>query len=455
GKVKLQKYSGGGWSTIAVKRTDAKGKAVFKRSFAASKKFRVVGSSSTSHGQKLRYGARYSASPIAAVNVDPTAQADNAVAGSFAVSGSGWGHGVGMSQYGAQAMALAGRSAAQILKHYYTGASVATRSVGQDIRVQLRGGASKVTVTYSDGGRVRAGDAWTAVGAGGAVVLTPASGKLKVTLKPKGQDSQVLAKSADQALVEWRGTRYFQADQPGATVAVSGADVYRHGRIEASAIGGGVNVVGVMRLNDEYVNGIAEIPRSWSPAALQAQAIAARTYALRKSGAVRASCDCEVTDTTSDQVFAGWDVEGEPTWGERWKAAVAATSSKVVVDSQGNPITTYYSSSTGGRTENSEDVWVAAEPHLRSVADPWSLDPAARNPHAEWTATVSQAAMAKAFGVKNIASVKVTKRSQGGGAMELTAITETGSKAVIAGKTDQIRIKLGLRSAHITAIRAL
>jgi hypothetical protein len=62
-------------------------------------------------------------------------------------------------------------------------------------------------------------------------------------------------------------------------------------------------------------------------------------------------------------------------------------------------ISTFYSASTGGATENNEDVWGGTpRPYLRSVDDPWSLPPYVVNPYATWTKTVSNAAMRSALG---------------------------------------------------------
>ena len=106
-----------------------------------------------------------------------------------------------------------------------------------------------------------------------------------------------------------------------------------------------------------YLYGLAEMPSSWHPEALRAQAIAGRTYATRKAEAgIQAVCGCHLGATPADQVYAGWAKEGEPTFGAAWVAAVNATSG-VAVTSGANLAQTYYSSSHGGRTENSQDSW--------------------------------------------------------------------------------------------------
>ena len=89
----------------------------------------------------------------------PTAAA--AVPASFYISGSGWGHGVGLSQYGARGQAEAGRTAAEILAHYYTGTTVAALPDNKDIRVQVQRAATMVANTTDGVMRIRTGTAAT------------------------------------------------------------------------------------------------------------------------------------------------------------------------------------------------------------------------------------------------------------------------------------------------------
>ena len=138
-----------------------------------------------------------------------------------------------------------------------------------------------------------------------------------------------------------------------------------------------------------------------------------------RSTSVKASCDCNVTDEVQDQKFTGWRKENEqPGYGAKWKAAVDATVSRSgstptsgkVVMYGGRLAETLYSSSTGGATRNSEDVWGgAALPYLRSRDDSWSLKQSANNPYDSWTQSVSQAKMAKVFGLNDVVSVKISR----------------------------------------------
>ncbi|MBU5899927.1 SpoIID/LytB domain-containing protein, partial [Vibrio cholerae O1] len=71
---------------------------------------------------------------------------------------------------------------------------------------------------------------------------------------------------------------------------------YRHGKIEIRQLKNALNVLGVMRTNSEYLPGVAEVPPSWRAPALEAQAIAARTYAYRNLGPLKSACACNVYD---------------------------------------------------------------------------------------------------------------------------------------------------------------
>jgi SpoIID/LytB domain protein len=248
----------------------------------------------------------------------------------------------------------------------------------------------------------------------------------------------------------------------GATVAmttsgvmkVAGADgAYKRGTMEATVIGGKVNISVRLRLDTDYLYGLAEVPSSWAPAALQAQAIAGRNYAVINAANLKSECNCHLYDDTRSQVYVGWTKENESTYGAAWKAAVDATAGQLIVDGAGAPIHAYYSSSSGGRTENSEDVWSAALPYTRSQDDPWSLDPAARNPNVTWTKTVTASEVAAAFGLPDVASLQVTARTAGGNAKVLEATSSNGTRATIV-RAEEIRRVFGLKSAHITAIAA-
>lgn len=386
------------------------------------------------------------------VSVVPTA---------FEVSGAGFGHGVGMSQYGARAMAELGNSARDILAFYYPGTELrdSTRRANETIRVHLTSPAA-TTIDGTDQLRVTAaGDAQVPT-TDGAVRFSVESGRVLATL-PDGT-----RKRGSSVTLEWTGTRYWDPAKQS-TVTVPKADgtskdlVLRHGRIIVTANGTGqLNVVNELRMNDEYLYGLAEMPSAWKPEALKTQAIAGRSYALRSMGTLRGDCDCHVTDETSSQKFTGWAKENEGTggvYGKKWKAAVDATLSRrgSSVSSalslwHGSAIAeTSYSSSNGGYTRNAKDVWGNAVPYLVSRQDPYSLHQAAKNPRASWTVPVSQAAVARAFGLHDVMTVTYTVGADRAAAV-VTATAKDGTTATLSGHT--FRSRVGIPSAWFSSV---
>ncbi|MCL2803080.1 MAG: SpoIID/LytB domain-containing protein, partial [Micrococcales bacterium] len=357
---------------------------------------------------------------------------------SFKISGSGFGHGVGMSQWGAQAQALSGRSAAQILAYYYTGTKVAAKTSG-NIRVQLATSSSSITFT-GGAGTVTVG-ATTRNAVKGEVVSLSVSGSNVVA-----RGSVFGSMTGATAIFKWSSGGY---------VTVAGAaskSGYGRGQIEVTNIGGKTNVVANLPLARDYIYGVAEVPASWSPAALQAQAVAARTYALQQS--LKSACNCNVYSTTQSQVYTGRDKELEPgASAGKWVAAVNATSTSstqgnAVVNSSGALVTTYYYASSAGRTENNEDVWGGTPlAHTRSVADSWSMKTTTPANYRSWTETVSQATMAKAFGLPDVAKIGASGKTAGGSPRQIVATASNGKTATL--KTTDFRSKLGLKSTWI------
>jgi SpoIID/LytB domain protein len=418
-----------------------------------------------------------------------------AVPTSFTFTGAGFGHGVGMSQYGAYAQALAGRSAAQILASYYPGTTLGTRPDDRDIKVGLRADASYVGLSVCPVAGVTEQPRMT-VTAGGQQIQVPAGAAvgLAAVPPPAGQTGTwVEVRSANRVLggpvpvtdtkpvvVRWTGTRALPgpagailltntAACPDNLAAPNAPSSFRYGRMLAYSSATStvsrptVALVNELQLGDEYLDGIAEMPSSWGKpradgssgaAALAAQAIAARGYALRKvaslaskPGGVQASCRCHILPTTQDQVFVGWKKAADPTYGRYWTAAVDATeradgTGEVVLYNESIASTNYYSSS-GGRTENVWEVWNSSQsayPYLRSVADQWSLDPASGNPYRSWTRTYSQALVAGAVGLPDVVLLDLSQRTTGGSLAEVVATSSTGRQVTLAGATFRSRV---------------
>jgi stage II sporulation protein D len=198
----------------------------------------------------------------------------------------------------------------------------------------------------------------------------------------------------------------------GTTRVKIGTTEYAHGEVGIRPDGNGeLNVVLRLEL-EKYLRGIAEMPGSWPSSALEAQAIAARNYAVRRvldtstsTGAPTRACGCHLYDTIFDQVYAGWSKEGISP--NPWLAAVEGTEGKVAVHPSTNLVfSAYYSSSSGGATENNDSVWGGAPlQFLRSVGDPWSVSDEVRNPYADWEFSFTSSRIASILGWDSVASV--------------------------------------------------
>ncbi|AKG37879.1 stage II sporulation protein D [Paenibacillus durus ATCC 35681] len=160
---------------------------------------------------------------------------------------------------------------------------------------------------------------------------------------------------------------------------------------------------------EDYVTGViaAEMPSGFELEALKAQAVAARTFIVRRllagdrSGVPAAAAD--VTDTVSHQAYVSSAVL-QRDWAQAGRSAdlaklrqAALETRGIVMTYKGEPITASFFASSGGYTENSEDYWKAAVPYLRSVASPWDKEV---TPGLKVTATFSVSELKAKLGIK-------------------------------------------------------
>jgi stage II sporulation protein D len=265
------------------------------------------------------------------------------------IRGGGFGHGVGMSQYGAMGFASKGRTYKQILGHYYTDTALGRLDGQPTVRVLLQSGRKSMSFT----GAVQAGDRR----------LKPRS-----TYRATPFQGRVALRSSS-------GRKLRTVDAPLRIVGAGGAPVrlvggshegqYRGALEVRPSVLGGVDVVNAVGLED-YTRGVValESPASWPADALKAQAVAARTYAITTN---KPGANFDHYPDTRSQVYGGVSAERPTT-----DAAVAATSHEVVTY-QGKPVTTYFFSTSGGRTENVEYGFAGGDPKpwLKSVEDPF------------------------------------------------------------------------------------
>lgn len=432
---------------------------------------------SRTHGRAARRGALAVAtalgSVLAAVSVPAGATAaiaTGATSGQVTITGSGFGHGVGLSQYGALGMARAGSTVAQIIGHYYSGVAVAPFRDAVDVRVNVVHAGSTVTLRSTaraaGGGGLRLlpdGATPVSLAAGDVAVLRPSGGRITVSVtRAAGGTTSVSAKGLE---VRWPGTRLLAG--AATTVDVTSAlgtsrkvRSYRWGSLQITPVGAALDAVAVLDLHAEYLRGVAEMPSSWPAAALQTQAVAARNYALVAARSTpKPSCGgCQLWDDTRSQVYNGWakesEVVGSTRYGDRWMAAVAATQTSattgLAVLYQGRPVSTYFASSTGGRTRDPADVWGTSLPYLASVADPWSADPSVNPSYALWTRTVAVTRLLTLFSLPDLASLTVTSRDSGGAARVVTATAADGTRRTLTGNA--LTSAVGLPGAWITTL---
>ncbi len=410
-------------------------------------------------------------SPAAAdETVDPAAAP--ALPAQFTLDGAGFGHGVGMSQWGAYGMAKAGYDAASIVTHYYTGTQVVPAQDDMDIRVALLYQTKRVSMRSEaldpTGGAVEVTVGPTVVVGSplDTFMFKVRDGQVWVTREAGGQTTDLGV--AATATVHWAGTRTPGTAPGGPTLMnvarnASGLDTsghrYRYGSIDVVPVstkqGVELNVVNSVRIHDEYLYGISEVSSSWPDAALQAQVMASRTYAISKiDSGVRQSCSCHVDDgggPYADQTFTGWG-KASAAMGERWVAAVDATKTSDTTGNailyNGKAIRAFYSASSGGATQDVRDVWGGELPYVVSVPDPWMKNP--DNPDASWQVIVPQAKMAALFGVPAVTSVDVIQRDTSGAVKAVSATLPDGQTVSRTGP--QFAGGLGLKSRYVNTI---
>ena len=386
------------------------------------------------------------AAPASAVDV-PT---------EFAFQGSGYGHGVGMSQMGARSMALAGKSATDILQYFYKDVLIQPLDDSMILRVNIGHLLSTAKIlTATDGALVQvfSGDIGDRVD---AVPVATFSKKSTLNLSVLGNkvvpsvSSGKLISSFDSArsfTIRWSGTRYLAGTEALMSVSQLGSTrTYRYGQMQVKAVkdrilGYRLELTNAVRLSDEYLWGVSEMPSYWPIAALQAQVIASRTYALNKAGFIKTACDCDLYGEMSDQLFLGYAKETEKKFGAIWKKAVSDTVGLTITQA-GVPISAYFFSSSGGKTELALNAWGSARAYTQIVDDPGSLDAKLNPNYASWTRSVPQALVASAFLLPDVLSLEVLTRNDSGTVGQIRATSSTGVQVTLRGETFRSRAKI-------------
>ena len=359
--------------------------------------------------------------------------------------GRGWGHGVGLSQYGARGRALAGQDAATILAHYYVGTTIGAIGTETAIRVLLLDNAASTSASPLT--VVGRGGEWTIDGVAAAF---PADARLRLLPVTTGTTTSwrlvvdiagVVAFDGPASYdVRLRGTSPATTFQLPARAATY--NLYR-GSLRIVRSGTTFDVVNELSLED-YLRGVvpAEMPSSWPVAARTAQTIAARSYAANHLRPGVSTFD--VYDDTRSQVYLG--VRGETSAAD---AVAAATVGQVLV--YGSTIANaLFHSTGGGATESNENVYVSssgarvASPvaYLRGSADRdeggVAYDAAA--PYATWqTATYTLAQLSAIFAadartnVGSLVALDLRDRGISGRLISVTLVGTAGARTVSGG----------------------
>jgi stage II sporulation protein D len=331
----------------------------------------------------------------------------------FSFVGHGWGHAIGMAQWGSRGFAERGWTYDRILAHYYQGTTLGPAGTST-IRVLLASGRSEIEVSSERQFRV--------VDATGKRVEVIGSARL------------------DSGLRLAAGGETTELEAPVRVLA--GGSPLRFGRpyrgsLVVTVAGGKLQVVNRLPL-ERYLWGVVpgEMPSGWHQEALKTQAVAARTYALVSR---KTSGSFDVFADTRSQVYGGVGVEQG-----RTTAAVNATKGEIVLW-EGKPAWTYFSSSSGGRTAAIEDVWedAAPVPYLVSVDDPHDV----HSPHHDWgpvsfTGTELRARLGNRLPAE-IVDVRVAVNDSGR-AGSVTFVGAGGATVRLSGW--DVRIGLGLKS---------
>ncbi|HET7310026.1 MAG TPA: SpoIID/LytB domain-containing protein [Mycobacteriales bacterium] len=378
--------------------------------------------------------------------------------GVFTLDGHGYGHGHGMSQFGAYGAALKGLTYQQIVAFYYPHTTLshqANRTVrvlvsaaqGAPLTIEPRSGvdtsvsssvagvAACTLPTSYDGGK-------TTVQRWRAKVVSTASGP-RLRLQKTVDGSTWTAGNPPGCDKAWSavmdGSITFTTG--GYVRLVVGSSVRRYrGAMRAAFTGSSIYPVDVVPI-ESYLRSVvpSEMPSSWSAAALQAQAVAARTYAafVHEHPHPGVGAYFDLYDTTSDQMYTGMGSEVTST-----NDAVAATAGNVLVDSQGHAVFAQFSSSSGG--------WTVAggQPYLIAQQDPYDGVPdVSWSPHS-WRTTLAASSLRSVYSsIGAVTSIVITGRDgngQWGG--RVTSLTVHGSSGSVSVSGTSFRSTFGLRS---------
>nr|WP_300148336.1 SpoIID/LytB domain-containing protein [Propionicimonas sp.] len=369
---------------------------------------------------------------------DVPAQADSAVApksGAVTVTGAGWGHGKGMSQWGAYGAASKGLKYAEIVDFYYPGTDLDDLTGGNLIRVLISADNDNIL-------HFRPASGLTVTDSAGVTYKLPTGSKYTKWRVSRSGSKRVLAYRSKSGKYVKVSTRldpkkvwYVENGTSGTVkLALPGtSDRTYRGRLAARFSGKSLKTVNYLSI-EAYLRSVvpSEMPGSWPAEALKAQSVAARTYAA-KLRATTSSTIYDLCDTSACQVYKGTSTEYSAT-----DKAVSATAGKVV-EYKGKLALTMFSASNGGWSASGGSDY----PYLKAKQDPY--DGVKRDQ--SWSVTLSSSKVQKAYpSVGTLKSVQVTERDGDGtygGRVDKVKIT--GSKGSVSVSGGSFKSTFGLK----------
>ncbi|TEB13073.1 Amidase enhancer precursor [Pelotomaculum sp. FP] len=264
-------------------------------------------------------------------------------------------------------------------------------------------------------------------------------------------DGRVLPLEQAQAGITFKGSKgIVNLSEDGSlnllTLTSNAGTTRYRGDLEFRVDGGKLTAINELNIED-YLCGVvpSEAIPSWPAEALKAQAVAARNYAMQKVETSRGD-RANLGSNQYDQVYGGYDAETEAT-----NKAVKDTSG-IVMMSQGSLVTAFFHCSSGGFTENSEDVWLNPLPYIKSKTDPYDKN----DKYYNWQVTYSNEQLAAlmtqaGYPIKEVTDIEIEERTSSDARVKDLTVTGVGvtgkSEKIELCNADKVRIALGLKSS--------
>jgi SpoIID/LytB domain protein len=374
-------------------------------------------------GALLAAAAVVPVAPAAATTPPP--QTVNISAGQLhlVVTYRGNGHGHGMSQYGAFGAAKQGLTFPKILAFYYPGTKLAVAPAVARMRVLITAAGSTATL---------AAESNLVVSGSSTVLPTTNIRKYRLVVNPANSSGLLLQKLPSTTGATWHNVKalpdnaeFHRVGYPSMRLYLpGGASTRYYGVLRATRISS-TRVETINRVTyDKYAQGVApqEVPASWPRAAVDAQAVAARTYG-DYAAHHPANPNYDICDTSMCQVYGGhahYDASGKIVYTDF--APAATDTSNQVLQYAGAPVFAQFSASNGGWTVD------GGQPYLVAEQDPY--DTAPTDPYIDAKKTITVASLASAFGLAKITSLTISRDGHGTfGGRVLSVVAHNGTTA--------------------------